>query len=392
MSFNIKWALSAATCAALFLASMPKTMAEDEISGHKLIFGVKPLQGADMSEIQAQSDAGVGLKTWTYQVTSSRTGSKGQEFSGVMVGNSPITTNGTTTTTVYVVPLIFKIGGETFSPTLADSACLDGKVPLTILKSSPMVVATHDFEVNGVNVGAAQYSDAFQRANFWTHVVANGGTYHNKLAYKFLSPITVTPGSSNSVLFSLTGGCISSYGGVEVNWFDNLLTTKVIPALASKGVGPTNLPVFMMYNTTMYNTIPNQCCIGGYHGAVGSPAQTYAPFQFDTVGVFGVDSEDTDIMAHEIDEWQDDPLGTNPTPPWGHVGQVTTGCQSNLEVGDPLTNKNYPNVILNGFTYHLQELAFFSWFFGPPSIGAGGKFSDNGSFKGAQGVCKATAF
>jgi hypothetical protein len=56
-------------------------------------------------------------------------------------------------------------------------------------------------------------------------------------------------------------------------------------------------------------------------------------------------------------------------------------------VGDPLTNKNYPNVKLNGYTYHLQELAFFSWFFGPPSIGAGGKFSDNGSFKAPQGAC-----
>jgi hypothetical protein len=365
---------------------VPKAMAEDQINGHKLIFGVKPLVGADINQIQAQSDAGMGLKTWTYHVTSSRTGSKGQEFSGVMVGNSPITTNGTTTTTVYAVPLIFKIDGETFSPTVADNACLDGKVPLTVLKTSPMVVATHNFEVNGVDVGLAQYSDAFQRANFWKDVAANGGTYHNKLSYKFLSPIVVTPGSNHSALFSVTGGCIALYGGVEINWLDNLLRGTVIPALASKGVGPTNLPAFMMYNTTMYVDTPSQCCVGGYHGAFRSPAQTYAPFQFDTVGVFGVASEDTDLMSHEIDEWQDDPLGTNPTPPWGHVGQVS-GCQGNLEVGDPLTNKSYPNVKLNGYTYHLQELAFFSWFFGPPSIGAGGKFSDNGSFKAPQAAC-----
>ena len=34
----------------------------------------------------------------------------------------------------------------------------------------------------------------------------------------------------------------------------------------------------------------------------------------------------------------------------------------------------------NGYAYHVQELAFFSWFFGEPSLGAGGLFSNNGSF------------
>jgi len=376
----------ATACAVVQFAAPQEAVGQEEINGHPLVFGVKPLEGADLNEIQAQSDAAVGLKTWTYIVTSSRTGSKGQKFSGVMVGNSPITTNGTTSTTVYVVPVIFDIGGDTFNPTVPDSACLGGKVPLTVLKNSPMVVATHDFKVNGVDVGKAQYSDAFQRANFWKDVLAKGGTYHNKLVYKFLSPVIISPGSSHSTLLSVKGGCIASYGGVEINWFDGHITGTVIPSLAGAGVGPTTLVVFMMYNTTMYVTTPSQCCVGGYHGAFGTPAQTYSPFQLDTVGVFGAGSEDTAIMAHEVDEWQDDPFGSNATPTWGHIGQVG-GCQNNLEVGDPLTNKNYPNVILNGYTYHLQELAFFSWFFGPPSIGAGGKFSDNGTFTAAQGPC-----
>ena len=44
-------------------------------------------------------------------------------------------------------------------------------------------------------------------------------------------------------------------------------------------------------------------------------------------------------------------------------------CQANLEVGDPLTGTNIaPITMPKGFTYHLQELAFVSWFFGgcPP--------------------------
>jgi hypothetical protein len=43
--------------------------------------------------------------------------------------------------------------------------------------------------------------------------------------------------------------------------------------------------------------------------------------------------------------------------------------QGNLEVGDPLTGTNIPTITgTNGFAYHLQELPFFSWFYGAPSI------------------------
>ena len=190
--------------------------AQEQTAGKKLYYAVKPLQGGDLNAIQAQSDAGTGLTMFSYKVKSTRTGSIGNSYSGMMVGNSPITTNGTTTTTVYVVPLILKIGGLTFSPTVADSACLAGKVPLTVLKNSPMVVASHDFKVNGVDVGKAQYSDAFQRANFWMKVAANGGTYHNKLVFKFLPAVTVTPGSTHSALLSVTAGCTGVYGGIEI--------------------------------------------------------------------------------------------------------------------------------------------------------------------------------
>ncbi|HEY6084755.1 MAG TPA: hypothetical protein VIU63_05130, partial [Nitrospira sp.] len=95
---------------------------------------------------------------------------------------------------------------------------------------------------------------------------------------------------------------------------------------------------------------------------------------------FGPDAENTSILAHEVGEWANDPSTFNPTPPWGHTGQVGA-CQGNLEVGDPLTGTNIPPVPMpNGFTYNLQELAFFSWFFGAPTIGLNGWFSNNGTF------------
>jgi hypothetical protein len=136
----------------------------------------------------------------------------------------------------------------------------------------------------------------------------------------------------------------------------------------------------------------NNCCVLGYHGF--NPVnpvtfQTYSPIDFDTTGVFGTGGLDTSIMSHEVGEWMNDPYGVNPTPNWGHTGQVG-GCQNNLEVGDPLTGTTVsPIVGKNGFTYHLQELAFFSWFYGAPSVGIHGWFSDNGTFmKDAGPPCK----
>jgi hypothetical protein len=40
-----------------------------------------------------------------------------------------------------------------------------------------------------------------------------------------------------------------------------------------------------------------------------------------------------------------------------------------------------PRIVMrNGFTYRLQELVFFSWFFSSRSVGVNGWFSDNGTF------------
>ncbi len=87
-------------------------------------------------------------------------------------------------------------------------------------------------------------------------------------------------------------------------------------------------------------------------------------------------------------EWLDDPLGNNPTPPWGHIGQET-GCDNTLEVGDALSGTSV-GVTLNGFTYHPQELAFLSWFFDQsPSIGVNGWYSSNGTFKTGAVACGA---
>jgi hypothetical protein len=92
-------------------------------------------------------------------------------------------------------------------------------------------------------------------------------------------------------------------------------------------------------------------------------------------------------LAHEMGEAINDPTGNNGTPIWGKIGQQS-GSQNNFEVGDPLSpggisaTKSFTVVGANGLTYHMQELAFFSWFYGGKSLGTGGKYSNNGTFGG----------
>jgi hypothetical protein len=153
--------------------------------------------------------------------------------------------------------------------------------------------------------------------------------------------------------------------------------------------------VFVLHDVVMGDpgTSPYQnCCVLGYHGASGFPTQTYAVADYDTTGLFG-SAPNIAATSHEVAEWMDDPFGTNPTPSWGHTGQVQ-GCQNNLEVGDPLSGTLYSEsgrfgkTMPNGLTYYPQELAFFSWFYGQnPSIGSAGRYSNSGSFTNPAKVC-----
>jgi hypothetical protein len=149
--------------------------------------------------------------------------------------------------------------------------------------------------------------------------------------------------------------------------------------------------VFLLYNVAFYQGDADQCCIVGYHGAFLNPAhknglQTYVVADFDSSGAFSGTDDVTDL-SHEIAELINDPIGNNPTPPWGNVGQVS-GCQSNLEVGDPLSGTEFSVRMRNGYTYHPQDLAFKSWFFDDtPSSGVNGWYSFDGTLTTPAEAC-----
>lgn len=363
------------------------------------------MQRAEMGDDSQES--GQTLPLWVFRVRSSR---DGNQYSGAMVGKNPFQNPGKTKVPTKVIPLIIKTqnlavsfdtsgiitttpGDTTFDPTQPDTpnACLTApnNVPTHLLKQSPIFTPTK-FVLGGTDVGTTQYSDAFQRANFWNALGEDRDVYHVLLdPVQFLHPITLEVPDvyglaiTNLLFFGPPPSC-APLGIVDINWFDTYLTGTVIPSL--KDVDPTNLPIFLVYNVVWASPANNlaTCCILGYHGTTGFPipTQTYAPADFDTTGDFSPTfvPTDTATLSHEVDEWMNDPMVSNPTPPWGHTGQVT-GCQANLEVGDPLSGTLLPAVTMpNGFSYHLQELAFFSWFFGQPSIGLNGWYSDNGTF------------
>ena len=356
---------------------------------------------------RTDSEGGQSLPLWTFRVRSSR---DGNHFSGAMVGRNPFNNPGSTDVPTNVIPLIIKTqtvassfdfttglfttqpGNTTLDPTVADNVCLSApnNVPTKLVQQSP-IFSPSKFVFGGTSIGTTQYSDAFQRANFWNALGEDRNRYHvNLKPVRILDPVVLEVPDVYGL--ALTDGLLlgppafcAPFTIVDINWFDTYLTGTVIPALAEQGVSPTNFPIFLVYNVVFAAPVTNlnTCCILGYHGTTGFPipTQTYSPAEFDSSQFIGLPAfSDTAILSHEVDEWVNDPMVSNPTPPWGHTGQVG-GCQANLEVGDPLSGTAMPAVTMpNGFTYHLQELAFFSWFFGAPSIGVNGWFSNNGTF------------
>ncbi|HET6180620.1 MAG TPA: hypothetical protein VFE61_27120 [Candidatus Sulfotelmatobacter sp.] len=385
---------------------------QDETVPHKLQLKSAPPIVHDSRSTEARrsivtNNAASGanlLPVFNYQVVSSR---DGHLYDGVIVGANPGARgkDAQVMVTAQLIPVILKFhtigtavnlqtgvittasGDTTSDPTMPDTGCFTGSVnvPVKLMVQSP-ILQTADFNFGGTDVGTTQYTDAVQRGSFWSQI--DKANYHVLLKPVILAPLVIdVPAASGLALntdvfapfFSLCG----PEGIVDISFLDAAVVSELTQR---KAINPGTFPMFMMYNAGMSFGDPTQlgnCCAGGFHSI--NPAgpltfQTFSPFDFDVSGLFVTSANDTAIPSHEVDEWANDPYVINRTPAWGHTGQVS-GCQNNLEVGDPLTGSEAPRVVgKNGFTYHLQELAFFSWFFGNPSLAIHGWDSNNGTF------------
>lgn len=326
-----------------------------------------------------------GLKVWSTTVHDGTS-----SFTYRMVGKNPFVAQAAPSTTVKtpVIPVIIKFtDGSTWNPTVGDSCDATSAVTRTL--NSPVVKPT-TWSFGGTAVGTGQYSDVFQRASFFPQTTTGGLNpgYHVKLAYTLRPAITINVPTASSAHGTISCGN-KLLGAVDINFLDNYIRTIALPQLATAGFGPTTFPLFLLDNVVEYIGTPGQCCVLGFHSATSTApgAQTYSIAMYDnTHGAFGATTSDVSVVSHEVSEWVNDPFGNNPTKPWGNIGQVT-GCQSNLEVGDPLSGTSF-TVPFGGFTYRLQELAFVSWFYHQnPSTGVNGWYSSGGTFRSAAGSC-----
>ena len=344
---------------------------------------VIPLQGVDAQAIQAQVVAGVTIPLW-----SGSTVSEGATYHFFMVGKPPYqaSVNETTSVKAPIVNIAFQFAdGTVLDPTAGDSVCSPAGSPYSLTLASPLF-KTHSYTWGGTYVGTTQYVDAFQRANFWAYTRPGSisPSYHVLLGATQNWIIRVTVPSTEG--FTKAAPC-GRLGVVTFNFWDNVLAS-VFPALNNVGVNSATFPIFLFHNVILVDPSTGEAA-DGYHGAFLDQygyVQTYAVAEYDTTRISSA-TKDVSPLSHEIAEWVNDPLGNNLTPPWGHTGQVS-GCQGNLEVGDPMSGSITSVTMPNGFSYHTQQLAFFSWFYrGIPSMGVNGWYSNLGTFTSPPPPC-----
>lgn len=343
--------------------------------------------------------AGATIPMSSYGVVA---GKNGRSYSGTIVGANPVSaTKATTKINVLIVPLIVHIGTTIFDPLVIDSCVSAKTTPLAAALGSPLFKnaafdggtgAGHAAKMNRVNVGTTTYPDAVRRGEFWSSV--HGTNYHVAFNVSVAAPWTISAATVNSLGGGnvLTTDC-AKLGVLPTDAFRSYIRNTVIPGIAA--IKPTAFTLFLLKDVVTTTNTPLNClqsCTYGYHSAVGTPVKTYSVAEYDSTLHFWHHPGVRDIapLSHEIGEWLDDPLVTNPTPAWGGIGEVSA-CQSNWEPGDPLSGIDYPAIAMpGGLIYHPQELAFRSWYYNAKtqaSSGAGGKFSSNGTLSGPARPC-----
>lgn len=320
--------------------------------------------------------------------------SSNNPFPFTMVGTDPrIAGAGATNVTVMIIPLrlnyINANGVLVASLSPSNIGCNDNQSVLARVMNSPLFNPVTWHEGN-VIVGVTQFTDAFQRANFWSSVSTVSPNFHVMLNPQVLPEVTVPVTAG---LGSLGNGMCANHpvGTVNFQYLDGVVQSLI----SALNIPPTVLPLFLTYDIGETTT---GCCSLGYHTVMGPTAFnpgifTYAVSSYldpNANQAFGVPLavSDISILSHELGEWLDDPLGNNIVPQWGKVGQIPNSCQNNLEVGDPLTGTNSNVFMADGTIYTVQDLAFFSWFARQaPSIAVNGWYSTLNKFPTFSAPC-----
>jgi chitinase len=280
--------------------------------------------------------------------------SQGKAYSYTMVGTKP-QSNSTTQIPVQIIPI------SLFFEEFAD----ENNAPIVLDPSAivPRVQASPNFHDAQYATGTTQFADAVQRAEF--NAIA-GKDWHTLLgAPQILKPLRIAvPRGDAKVYRNSSTGVL--YAIVDTDFFLSQLNTMIQMA----NLSPDALAIALTQNVFLAPQKDiKKCCVLGFHTSfdVGEMAQvkfvqTFIWASWVEQGILGPGLADVTPMSHEISEWMNNPFGSNAVPAW----QVpnSTGCQNNLETGDPLAlmpNAGYP-VSIDGFTYHPQNQVLMQWF------------------------------
>ncbi len=311
-----------------------------------------------------RNSGGGALATWTSSFVSG-----GKTYSYTMVGTNPTKGAATTTIPTTIVPLILKFSNGT---------TLNGTQKVSNTTNSPL------FQKAQFLSGNTQYSDAIQRAEFWKSI-PKPKNYHVLVGTPTVATaLTITvPAADGAIAKDPSSG--KNIGIININWFDPLLQSE----LTSLHFTPNMMPIFLSNDVYLSNGAPtiSNCCIGGYHNAVQNSAglQTYIFSVNADAGLENGFGEDVSALSHEMAEWLNDPYTNNVVPNWTSPIAPQYGCNNFLEVGDPLVGVVFT---VTGFTQHLQDEAFFSWFARQQtSIGIKGRYTYLGTFTSLSKTC-----
>jgi hypothetical protein len=310
-------------------------------------FTVLPAINADLPPLTGT------LPTWTYEWTYG-----GTSYRATVVGSAPAG-NAATTIPVFLIPIKLKVGGETFTPTALQA---NGRSAVRNTELSPLFNGI-TFEEAGTDLGDTQYIDAYQRANFWSSTSTNTG-WHTLFGTPTVLPTQIirVPDADGSVgvEFGVTAAL------VDIDFFDRKVQ-KILRAFPE--ITADSIPIFLVYDTYLTD---GECCIGGYHSYTGKLA--YSVFSY--VGTPGAFAEDVAALSHELAEFVMDPLTNNESP-----------CGI-LEVADPLEDDanygTYPYA-RDDFTYHLQDIAFITYFGAPATTSLASRTTFQGT---SLGICE----
>ncbi|HEY8019982.1 MAG TPA: hypothetical protein VIH93_02715 [Thermoanaerobaculia bacterium] len=299
----------------------------------------------------------------------------GKRYTFTMVGSNPFLRGAKNVVVpVQIFPVRFEFpDGTVLDPTEAND-CAGGGAPLDLVLQSPL------FQDADYGEGPRQFVEEVRRLEFWsfTGPGALNPRYSVRVAASVPASIRVVLPAGYQTRSAPCGR--SAIISIQ-NW--QQILTQLSPQFRKLGVSAKTFPLFL--TVSVATSLPNDGLAFGFHSA--ARGQTYGVAMWDATGYTPI-NPDISILSHELAEWYDDPFVNNATPPWGHVGQVS-GCQANLEVGDPLSGHLFGEIRMpNGFTYKPQETAFFSWFFAQvPSWGIGGWYSSANTFQAPAALC-----